>query len=164
MNDFQSFPELVDAFREALSRQDPLVRIVELVGDWVLEARSFTDALARLEAGFGAGTQAGLIRPMPHRESVRAVSRRRHIWSLMRSLGTPRRPRVGARRGPVRVMRVVRIHRGGRTRRTAASSRNGPPPGCADDGDPEPGEAGPDLKLKQGKPRKRAPGEHVSPA
>ncbi len=141
MNDFRSFPELADALINAMSRPDPLVRIVELVGDWVLDARSFDEAPAMLEASFGAGTQSGIIRPMPHRESVRAVNRRRRLWSLIHTLGTPRRHITVARRLRVCAPRVARTHRAGRARRTA-TGRTGPP-GSSEDGDPEPGEAGP---------------------
>ena len=157
MNDSRSNQALLKALAAARLKADPLVSIVEILGEWVLNCRSFEEVTAVLEGRRAAGDQAGnSIHPMSHSDSVRAVEISRRLWAMMRTMSRPRSAFAGLRLLHARVPRVGRPLRAGGTRRAAV--RTGPP-GSSENGDPAPGEAGPHShkleKLETAKPRQR---------
>ena len=161
MRMFRSFPELLNVLQATMLTQDPHVRIVEMLGDWIFAHRSFDEVLAIIEGSYATGDQAAFIRPMSHSDSVDAVNKQRQLWSATRRMSTPRFAFSASRLPRARAHRGGRAHRAGRTHK-AAAVRTGPP-GSSEDGDPEPGEAGPHShrleKLETAKTRQR--GSHV---
>jgi len=161
MNKYSNFQELVDNMNDALSHQDPMVRVVELLGPGILKYKSFKAAMVAIERAFAEGRPAVYILATSHEESVRAVTEHRARWAHIRKMRDTRTPIPASRRLCVRAPRVAKTSRAGRARKTAAS-RTGPP-GSSDDGDPEPGESGPNSHeiIKNETAKTRNGGCHV---
>jgi hypothetical protein len=173
MDGHTTLNRVLDIYQKAqLSGLNPVVAVVQTVGDWILGVQgqkvlSLVIKTAKRKGYSFKGTDEAEKQvivcafPMTRSESIIAVKKRSQGVALIRILGGLRKPIRTSRRLRACTPRVARTRRAGRARK-AAASRTGPP-GSSEDGDPEPGDAGPNShkleKIETANTRKR--GSHV---
>lgn len=166
-NVFSSFHELVYGLNPSVPEEEPLEWFIMFNGKLLCNFHTCEELLAFCDRGIAGEDLAVSDHPMTQNESILAVKNQRQLWTTVKEeipprsyIAASRRLRVRAPR-PGRIRRSGRIHRGSRTHK-AAVSRTGPP-GSSEDGDPEPGEAGPHSHrletIETAKTRQR--GSHV---